>query len=124
MLEAALDALVIRLDADRDAAVEGDRKRLRAAHAAEARGQGDGPRQRPMKSFSGDCGESFVGALQDALRADVDPGARRHLPVHRQPKGLEAPELVPRRPLRHEHRVGDEYPRRPFVSVENPNRLT
>jgi hypothetical protein len=30
-------------------------------------------------------GEGLVGALHDALRADIDPRARRHLAVHHQP---------------------------------------
>ncbi len=45
------------------------------------------------------CGaERLVGALQDALRSDVDPRARRHLPEHRQTLCLEPTELVPRSP--------------------------
>ena len=43
--------------------------------------------------------EGLVGALQDALRADVDPRAGGHLPVHREAELLEPAELVPGRPL-------------------------
>ena len=39
VLDAALDAGLVALDADRDAVVHGDRERLRAAHAAEAGGE-------------------------------------------------------------------------------------
>ena len=55
--------------------------------------------------------EGLVGALEDPLRADVDPRPRRHLPEHRQPLGLEPAELVPGRPLRHEQRVRDQHAR-------------
>ena len=40
-------------------------------------------------------GEGLVGALQDALGADVDPGARRHLAVHHQALAVELVEVLP-----------------------------
>ena len=66
-----------------------------------------------------ELGECFVGALQDALCADVDPAARRHLAVHRQAAILEIAEALPRRPCRHEQRVGDEDARRPGMRAED-----
>jgi hypothetical protein len=57
------------------------------------------PGQRAAEPLGRDGGERLVGALQDALGADVDPRARRHLAVHRQPERLEPAELVPGRPL-------------------------
>src|SRR5216683_2424351 len=124
MVEAALDLLCVGFDADRHPAVEGDGERLSPAHAAQARGQRDRAGQRAAEALARDRGESFIGALEDALGADVDPRPRGHLPVHGQPKGLEPPELIPRRPLGHEQRVGDEHARRPLVRVENADRLT
>ena len=53
--------------------------------------------------------ERLVRALEDPLGADVDPAPGGHLPVHRQAQGLEPPELVPRRPARHEQRVRDQH---------------
>src|SRR3954452_22898404 len=67
--------------------------------------------------------ERLERALQDPLRADVDPRARGHLPEHREPLGLETPELVPRRPFRDEQRVRDQYPRRALVRREHADRL-
>src|SRR5712692_805137 len=123
MVEAALDSLRIGLDADRHAPIEGDRERLGAAHAPKARGQGDRAGQRAAEAFARDRGESFIGALEDALGADVDPRPRGHLPVHGQSERLEPPELIPGRPLGHEQRVGDEHTWRPRVRVENADRL-
>src|SRR5205814_10067532 len=73
MLEAAGDALVVGLDADRDPAVERDRERLRAAHAAQARGDRDRALERPAEPLARDRGERLVRALEDALSSDVDP---------------------------------------------------
>ena len=42
-----------------------------------------------------DSGERLVGALHDALRADVDPRARGHLPVHHEAGALQLVELLP-----------------------------
>ena len=41
-LQAPVDAVLVALDADRDAVVHRDGQRLRAAHAAESGGDGDG----------------------------------------------------------------------------------
>ena len=99
------------------------RERLRAAHAAEAGGERDRPGERAAEAPAGDLGEALVGALHDPLAADVDPGAGGHLPVHRQPERLEAPELVPVRPLADEVGVGDQHPRRPLVGAKDADRL-
>ena len=122
-LQPPLDAVLVDLDAQRDAVVHGHRQRLRAAHAAEPGGQRDRPGQRAAVVAARDLGEALVGALHDALGADVDPRPGGHLPVHRQPEVLEAAELVPRRPLRHEVGVGDQHPRRPLVRAHHADRL-
>ena len=67
--------------------------------------------------------EGLIGALQDALGADVDPRAGRHLPVHHQALGLELAEMLPIRPVTNEIRVRDQHARRPFVGAEHPDRL-
>ena len=77
VLDAAVDAGLVAVHADRHAVVHRHGQRLRAAHAAEARGQGDGACQRAAELLLGDRAEGLVGALQDALGADVDPRARR-----------------------------------------------
>ena len=78
----------VDVDDQADAAVHGHGQRLRSAHAAAARGQGEragqGARVRRAVELGGDRGERLVGALQDALGSDVDPGSGGHLPVHGQ----------------------------------------
>ena len=68
-------------------------------------------------------GERLVSPLKDALRPDVDPRARRHLAEHRQPERLEPAELFPRRPSRHEQRVGDQHARRKGMRAEDADRF-
>jgi hypothetical protein len=67
--------------------------------------------------------ERLVRALQDPLRPDVDPASGGHLAEHRQPLRLEATELVPGRPPRHEQGVRDEHTRRPLARPEDGDRL-
>ena len=122
-LDAALDALQVDLDAQRAAAVHGHRQRLGAAHAAEPRRHHEAAGQRAAEALAGHRGEGLVGALQDPLGPDVDPGPRRHLAVHHQPGGVEGAEVLPRRPLRHEVRVGDQHARRVGVGLEHGHRL-
>jgi hypothetical protein len=114
-----------RVDVDDEArtAVKGHGERLRAAHAAAATGEGERPGQRAGIPLVGDGGERLVGALDDALGADVDPRPGGHLAVHRQPEVLQAPELRPRRPVADEVGVGDEHARRPLVGLEDADRL-
>ena len=122
-LEPAADPLRIDLDAEGDPVVHGHRQRLGAAHAAEPRGQRDRPGERAAEAAAGDLGEALVGALDDPLAADVDPRARGHLPVHRQPELLEPAKLVPVRPLADQVRVRDQDPRRPLVGAKDADRL-
>ena len=75
----------VDVDDQRDAVVERHRERLRAAHPAAAAGHGERAGQCPAEPLGGDGGERLVGALQDALGADVDPRPGGHLPVHGQP---------------------------------------
>ena len=58
------------------------------------------PAQVPPKCWRADRGERLVRALQDALRADVDPRAGRHLAVHRQALRAPARGTPPRSPTR------------------------
>ena len=70
-----------------------------------------------------DRGQRFVGALEDALAADVDPAAGGHLAVHGQPAILQVPEGFPGRPRRHQQRVGNQHPRRMLVRAEDADGL-
>ena len=67
--------------------------------------------------------EGLVGALDDALAADVDPGARGHLAVHHQAQAIELVEVLPGRPVRHQVGVGDQHARRVGVGPEHADRL-
>ena len=67
--------------------------------------------------------EGLVGALHDALGADVDPGASGHLAVHHQTLFIELVEVLPVGPVGHQVGVGDEHPRRILVGLEHPDRL-
>ena len=123
VLEPALRPPRVHLDAQGGAAVAGDRQRLRAAHAAEAAGEGDRAGQGAAEVLVGDLGEGRVGALQDPLGADVDPRAGGHLAVHHQALVLELAEVLRRRPPRHQQRVGDQHPRRALVGAHHADRL-
>ena len=70
----------------------------------------------------GDGGEGLVGALDDALGADVDPGAGGHLAVHGQAELLQPAELRPGRPVADQVGVGQDHPRRPLVGAHHADR--
>ena len=123
VLDASGDPGRVALDADDDAVVHGDRERLGAAHAAEAGGQRDRAGEGAAEGLVGDRGEGLEGALQDALGADVDPGAGGHLAVHRQPEVLQPPELLPVGPVADQVGVRDQHPRRPRVGAHDADRL-
>ena len=128
--DAAGEAGLVDVDDEDGSPVERDGERLRAAHAARAGGEGQGSGEVVAGVFTfsrreraGDGGKGLVGALEDPLRADVDPRPGRHLAVHREAEVLQAAELRPRRPVADEVRVGDEHARRPFVRAEDSDRL-
>ena len=99
------------------------RERLRAAHAAEPRRQDPAPGEIAAVVLAAHLDEGLVGALHDALRADIDPRARRHLAVHHQALAIELVEMIPGRPVRHQVRVGDQHARRVGVGAEDADRL-
>ena len=80
------------------------------------------PGERAAEALRRDRGEGLVGALQDALGADVDPRTGGHLSVHREPERLQATELRPGRPVGHQVGVGDQDARRPLVGLEHADR--
>ncbi len=98
-------------------------ERLRAAHAAEAAGQDPLALEVAAIVLAAGLDEGFVGALHDALRADIDPRAGRHLAVHGQALLIQLVEMVPGRPVRHEVGVGDQHARRILVGAEHADRL-
>ena len=121
--QAELDARGPALDRQHRGAGHRRRQRLRAAHAAEAGGQDPAARERAAVVPAAHLDEGLVSALHDALGADVDPGARRHLAVHHQALAIEFVEMVPGRPVRHEVGVGDQHARRVGVGPEHADGL-
>jgi hypothetical protein len=86
MLDAARDAGRVDVDADRDAVVHRDASGCAPPIPPRPAVRVMVPGQRAAEPLGRDGGERLVGALQDALGADVDPRARRHLAVHGQPE--------------------------------------
>ena len=124
--EALLDPGGVHLGHEGRPAAHRHRQRLGAAHAAQTRCHGEPARERSVRRPEvppGGRRERLVRALEDPLRADVDPRPRRHLSVHRQTEGLEAPEFIPGPPFRHQIRVGNEDARRVGMRPENADRL-
>src|SRR2546428_9638400 len=68
-------------------------------------------------------GKGLERVLHDPRRADVDPGARGHLPIHDETLALELPEVFPGRPARNQERVRDQHARRIDVGLEDADRL-
>ena len=118
-----VDACLLAFDGQRYRAGEARGERLRAAHAAEAGGQNPTSGEVAAAVLATGFGESFVGALDDALGADVDPRPRGHLAVHEQALAVELVEVLPSRPLGHEVRVREQHARRIGMRLEHPNRL-
>ena len=105
---------------DRQAAGAGHHRgqRLRAAHAAEPAGQDPLALQVAAIMLAAGLGEGLVGALHDALRADIDPRPGGHLAVHHQALLIELVEMVPVGPVRHEVGIGDQHARRVRMGAE------
>ena len=121
--QAHLDAARLAFDGEHRGARHRRGQRLRAAHAAEAGGQDPLAREAAAIVPPAGLDEGLVGALHDALAADVDPGAGRHLAVHHQALAIELVEVVPGRPVRHEVGVGDQHARRIGMGAEHADRL-
>ena len=121
-LDPPVQAGGVDVGADDDPAIHGHGQRLGPAHTADAGRQRQGPGQGSAETLGGDRREGLVGALQDALGADVDPRSGCHLPVHGEPELLEAAELVPVVPLADQVAVGDQDPGSPFVGAQDADR--
>ena len=122
--QAELEARGPAFDREQRSARHRRRQRLRAAHAAQSRSQDPFAFQRAAVMAPAHLDKGLVGALDDALRADIDPRPRRHLAVHHQALAIELVEVVPGRPMRHQVRVGDQHARRVCVGLEHADRLS
>ncbi len=122
-LDPALDPAHPAFHREQAGARHGRGQRLRSAHAAQARGQDPAAAKIAAVVLAAGLDEGLVGALDDALAADVDPGACGHLAVHHQAEAIELVEFFPARPVRHEVRVGDQHARRIGMGPEHAHGL-
>ena len=122
-LQPLLDAAFLHLDGDAVRPGHHGRERLRAAHSAESGGQDPAALEVAAIMLAPHLGEGLVRALDDALRADVDPAAGGHLAVHHEPLAIELVEHLPVRPFGHEVGIGDEHARRVLVRAEHADGL-
>src|SRR6516225_4623741 len=67
--------------------------------------------------------EGLKRALDNSLAADVNPGARGHLAIHREAEFFEALELVEIRPVPDEVGIRDQDAGRLLVGAEYADRL-
>src|SRR3546814_478622 len=98
-------------------------KRLRAPHAAEAGGEDPLALEAAAVMLATHLDKGLVGALHDALAADVDPAAGGHLAVHHQALAIELVEVLPGGPVRDEVGVDDEHARGVGVGGEDADGL-
>ena len=68
--------------------------------------------------------ERFKGPLYDALRADIDPTARRHLAVHHQALALELMKMIPVGPGADQIRICDQHSWGIFVRAKDADGFT
>jgi hypothetical protein len=121
--QAEIDRIRIAFDGKTRSTSHDSGQRLGAAHAAETAGQDPLALEVAIVVLAAGLDESFVGALHDALRADIDPGAGRHLAVHHQAFLIELVEFLPGRPMRHDVGVCDEHARGVGMGLEDADRL-
>jgi hypothetical protein len=121
--QAEVDAALLALDVERAGAGQRGGQRLGAAHAAQAGGEDPLAREVAVVVLAAGLDEGLVGALHDALAADVDPAAGGHLAVHEQALAVEFVEVLPGGPLGHEVGVGQQHARRVGVRLEHAHGL-
>src|SRR5262249_31924335 len=98
---AALNMRGIHLNSEKRGTIHRCGQWLGAAHSAQAARQENSSFKRPTEVLPAGGGECLIRPLDDSLRPDVNPAARRHLPVHRELKSFKAIEFVARCPMRH-----------------------
>src|SRR5688500_20072495 len=96
--EPHVDARLLALDGETGRAGHDGGQRLRATHAAEARGQQPAAGETSAVVLASHLDEGLVRALHDALRADVDPGSGGHLAEHHEAALVELVEVLPGAP--------------------------
>ncbi|MNE48768.1 hypothetical protein D3C80_1432530 [compost metagenome] len=87
-VQTEVDADLLAFNVQRARAGQGRGQWLRPPHAAQTSGQHPTTFQVVVVVLATGFHEGFVGALHDALAADVDPAASGHLAVHGQAFGV------------------------------------
>ncbi len=121
--QAALRAGRIHLHHQGHALVHSHRQRLSSAHSSQASSEHELALQAGLKVLLRGRSEGLVGALEDALGADVDPASGGHLAVHHQTLGVELVKVLLCGPLAHQVRVGDEHARGVGIGAKDAHRL-
>jgi len=121
--EAEIDPVRVAFDCEATGAGHGRGERLRSAHSAKAAGEDPFALQVAVVMLAAGFDEGFIGALDDPLGPDIDPAARRHLPVHHQAELIEFVEMIPVGPMRNQVGIGDQHARRVLVGAENADRF-
>ena len=120
---ATLDAFGVYVNSQERCAVQRCGERLRATHSAHAASHDQFSGEVAAKMLACGCCERFVRALQNALRADVNPAAGGHLAIHHQAGAIEFVEMFPVAPVADEIGIGDQYARRMRVRAKNSDGL-
>ena len=118
-----IDACLVAFDRKAAGPSHHSGQRLCATHTAKPAGQDPLTGEIAAIVLAARFGKCLIGALHDALGADVDPRPRGHLAIHGQPLLIEFVEMIPRRPMRHEVGVGDQHARGIFMGAEHANRF-
>jgi hypothetical protein len=121
--QAEVDAALLAFDGERAGAGQRGGQGLGAAHAAQAGREDPLAREVVFVVLAAGLDEGLEGALHDALAADVDPAAGRHLAVHEQALAVEFVEVLPVRPLGHEVGVGQQHARGVGMRLEHAHGL-
>jgi len=108
-------------DADADAVMDADPRR--AAHAAQSSGENKLAAQAAPAVLLRQRSQRLISSLQDALRADVNPRASRHLAVHDETLFFPLVKVFLRGPGRDDVRIGEQDTRRVGVRLENADGL-
>ena len=121
--QSKVNRALLALDVQRAGACKSGGQWLRATHAAQSCGQHPTSGEVSLVMLTTGFHEGLVGALHDALRANVDPAAGGHLSVHHQPGAVQLIEVRPGRPFGHQIRVGNQHTGCLGVGAKHANRL-
>ena len=96
-----IDATLLAFDVERTCTGKRGREWLRATHTTKSSGQNPSANETAIKVLAPRFDKRFVGALHDALTADVNPRTGRHLAVHHQAFAIKLVKVLPRGPFWH-----------------------